>query len=89
MALGAEPRAVLWMVLREGLGVTAAGLAIGAVLSVGIGTMLTSWLSRVSAVDPITFTVAPLALITAALVACWLPARRATRVVPVQALRAE
>lgn len=89
MALGAQSRDVLWMVLREGLGVTAAGVAIGAVLSVGVGTVLSSWLYRVDAIDPVTFTLAPLVLLTAALVACWLPARRATRVVPVHALRGE
>jgi predicted permease len=89
MALGAQPSDVLWMIVREGLGVTMVGLAIGVVLSVGVGTLLASWLYRVEPVDPITFTVTPLVLLAAALVACWLPARRATRIVPVEALRAD
>jgi putative ABC transport system permease protein len=89
MALGAQPSDVLWMIVREGLGVTMVGLVIGVVLSVGVGTLLASWLYRVEAVDPVTFTVMPLVLLAAALMACWLPARRATRIVPVQALRAD
>jgi predicted permease len=89
MALGAQPRDVLGMVLREGLQLTGTGLAIGLVLSAGVALLLRSLLYRVSPFDPVTFVVAPAVLATAAFVACWLPARRATRVVPVQALRNE
>jgi putative ABC transport system permease protein len=89
MALGARPRDILWMVVGQGLGLTAVGLAIGLVLSVAVGFVLTGWLYQVHALDPLTFTVAPLVLGTAALVAAWLPARRAMRVEPVAALRTE
>jgi ABC-type antimicrobial peptide transport system permease subunit len=89
MALGAAPGAVLRLVFREGLWMTLSGAALGLLLAVGIGRVASSLLYRVSPFDPWAFTVAPLALIAAALLACWLPARRATRVNPLVALRAE
>jgi ABC-type antimicrobial peptide transport system permease subunit len=87
MALGAQSRDVLGMVLREGVQLTGTGLAIGLVLSSGVGLLLRSLLYQVSPFDPVTFIVAPAVLATAAFIACWLPARRATRVEPVEALR--
>jgi predicted permease len=87
VAVGAQPRDVLWMVLREGLLLTSAGLAIGLVLAAMSGLALSRLLYRVSPLDPIVFVAAPFALATSALVASWLPARRATKVAPVTALR--
>ncbi|HXP62708.1 MAG TPA: ABC transporter permease [Dongiaceae bacterium] len=89
MALGATARDVLWMVLREGLCLTALGVGIGLLLALAIGLLLRSIVYEASAIDPLAFTVAPLCLGLAATVACYLPARRATRVQPMVALRHE
>jgi ABC-type antimicrobial peptide transport system permease subunit len=89
MALGANARAVLWMILREGALMLTAGVVIGLALAVATGKIVSGLLYQVSALDPVAFTVAPLVLGAAALVACWLPARRATRINPIQALRTE
>ena len=66
-----------------------AGVALGLLLAMATAKILGGILYEVGALDPIAFTVAPLILITAALIATWLPARRATRIDPAQALRAE
>jgi hypothetical protein len=89
VALGAKPSDVLWMVLREGLWLTAAGVGLGLLLAVVTGRLLGSLLFQVSPLDPVVFTIAPLALALAATLACYLPARRATKVVPLAALRTE
>ena len=89
MALGATPQAVLWLVMREGLALTLVGAAIGTLLSWGIATALSGMLYEVSPLDPVVFTVAPLTLLAAALVATYVPARRATQVRPMTALRAD
>jgi predicted permease len=89
MALGASARAVLWMILSEGALMLTAGVVIGLALAVATGKIVSGMLYQVSALDPVAFTVAPLVLGAAALVACWLPARRATRINPIQALRTE
>jgi predicted permease len=89
MALGAEPSAVLWMILREGALMLATGIGIGLLLAVGTGKILSGLLYEVGALDPVAFTVAPVVLAAAALLACYLPARRATKVDPMTALRAE
>jgi predicted permease len=89
MALGAEPREVLRMILSEGLVMTLSGTALGFLLALGIGRIFSSMLYQVSPVDPVAFTLAPLVLIAAALLACYLPARRATKIDPIIALRAE
>ncbi len=89
MAIGSTSADVMWLILKEGLGVTAAGLAGGCAMSVAIGLGVASLLYEVSAFDPLVFTVAPLLLASAALAACYLPARRATRVAPTVALRTE
>jgi len=89
MALGAEPGAVQKMILREGLTMALLGVGLGLVLGLGLGQVLQSMLYKVSPVDPVTFAVAPVVLVVAALLASWLPARRATRVNPLTALRAE
>ncbi len=89
MAIGSSPRDVLWMVLKEGLGLTAAGLAAGFWMAAGIGMLVGSMLYEVSAFDPAVFLAAPLLLATASLAACYLPALRATRIQPTVALRTE
>jgi predicted permease len=89
MALGAQRKAVLWMILREGFVMIAAGLALGLLLALGTGKIVGSILYGVSPIDPFVFTLAPALLAMAALLATWLPARRATRINPMTALRTE
>jgi predicted permease len=89
MALGAEAGAVLRMIMREGFIMLFGGVTIGLLLAVAIAKILSGILYGVRALDPIAFTVAALVMTTAALIATWLPARRATRVDPAQALRGE
>jgi len=88
-ALGAEPGTVLRMILREGLLMTLGGAALGFLLALGIGRVLSGMLYQVSPVDPVAFTLAPAMLVATALLACWLPARRAAKVDPMVALRNE
>lgn len=89
MALGARPGTVLRMIFREGAVMLGCGLAVGLLLALGIGKVVSSLLYEVGALDPVAFTLAPGLLTLAAFVACWLPARRATRVPPMVALRSE
>jgi predicted permease len=89
MALGAEGKTVQWMILREGFAMVAAGLAIGLLLAFGTGKVVSSILFDVSSTDPFAFTIAPVVLMTAALLATWIPARRATKISPMAALRTE
>jgi ABC-type antimicrobial peptide transport system permease subunit len=89
MALGAQAGAVLRMIMREGSIMLVSGVAIGLLLAVATAKIVSGILYGVGALDPVAFTVAPVVLTVAALVAMWLPARRATRVDPVQALHAE
>jgi ABC-type antimicrobial peptide transport system permease subunit len=89
MALGAEGKTVQWMILREGFAMVVAGLAIGLLLALGTGKIVSSILFEVSSTDPFAFTLAPIVLMTAALVATWVPARRATKISPMAALRTE
>jgi predicted permease len=87
MAMGATRRDVLAMMLREGAVLTGIALTIGLVLSLAVGQLLTRFLFEVSATDPLAFSLSTLLLMGAALLATWLPARRATRVAPSSALR--
>jgi len=89
MALGATGGDVERLVLREGLRTTLIGLAIGLLLAAGIGKLLSGLLFHVSPYDPIVMTAAAVVLSTSAMLACYVPARRATRVVPLEALRTE
>jgi predicted permease len=89
MALGSSPNNVMWLVLKEGLVLTAAGLAVGFWIAGGIGMLVGSMLYEVSPFDPVVFVVAPLLLAAASLAACYLPALRATRIQPTVALRTE
>jgi len=89
MALGAQSRNVLGMILRQGLALTGWGLLAGLVLSFGLTRFMKSLLFQISAFDPLTYISVSLLLLAVALVACYLPARRATRVDPLVALRYE
>jgi len=89
IALGAGSGQVVALVLRHGMTLVLVGVAIGALGSLGAGQLLSSQLYRVTGTDPLVFTLVAVALIIVALLACWLPARRATRVDPVTALRTE
>jgi predicted permease len=89
MALGARPGDVLSMMLKEGAALAAVGVALGLPLAALLGFGVSSMLYDVRPLDPVVFTAAPAVLALAALVATWLPARRATRVTPLTALRAD
>jgi len=89
MALGAQQADVLRMVLRQGLRVTSLGLAIGLALAFAVTRLLSSLLYGVSATDPATFVGVSLLLCVVAMLACYIPARRATRADPIVALRYE
>lgn len=89
MALGATAQSVLWLVLREGLTLTAVGLGFGMLLAVAAGRLLSGLLYGVSPVDPLVFCIAPLLHTATALLACYFPARRAARVAPIEALKYE
>src|ERR1700720_1759665 len=89
MALGAKPAAVLRLIMVEGSIMLLSGIALGLLLAVGTGKILSGMLYDVGAFDPIAFTAAPILLAAAALVATWLPARRAAALNPVEALRYE
>ena len=89
MALGAQRSAVQRMILQEGAAMLGVGIAFGLLLAVATGKLVSSVLYEVSSLDPIAFTLAPLVLAAAGLLATWLPARRATRISPMAALRTE
>ena len=89
MALGAQPRDVLRMVLIRGGRMALAGIAVGLVASLGLIRVISNLLFGVTATDPITYAGVSGLLLGIALVACYLPARRAMRVDPIVALRYE
>jgi putative ABC transport system permease protein len=89
IALGAQPRDVLRLVLRQGLTLTLAGVGCGLLLSLALPRLMRGLLFGVSPTDPLTFVVISLLLIAVAVVACWIPARRATKVDPMVALRCD
>lgn len=89
MAVGAAPNSVQWMIMREGAFMLGSGVAIGLLLAMATGKLLSGMLYQVGAFDPLAFTTAPLVLAAATLLATWLPARRATRISPIVALRTE
>ncbi len=89
LALGAEPANVLRLVVRQGLGLTVVGLVLGLVLSMACAQGLSLFLYGVSPADPMTLCTIVSILIAVAGLACYLPARRATRVDPMEALRYE
>jgi putative ABC transport system permease protein len=89
MAIGAEPRGVRSMVLWQGLGLAAAGIIAGTVVSLALARLIEGLLHGVAAHDPVTFIVVPAVLAGVAVLASWLPAWRATRVSPLLALKSE
>jgi putative ABC transport system permease protein len=89
MALGADRRDVFRLVLARALGIVAAGIVVGLVGAVGVTRVLQTFLFGVTPTDPIAFTLVTLLLMLVGLMAAWLPARRATRIDPCAALRAE
>ena len=89
MALGAQGADVLGMVIRVGLTLVGIGVGLGLLVSLALGKVIATQLWGVSAYDPWTLTCVPILLIITGLVACWVPARRASRVDPLVALRYE
>jgi ABC-type antimicrobial peptide transport system permease subunit len=89
MALGGAERDVLNLVLRQGVGMVLAGLVVGLLAALALTRLMTRYLLGVSPSDPLTYVIVALILTAVALVACWIPARRATQVDPGVALRYE
>jgi len=89
VALGAQPRNVFGMVVRQGMGAAAAGLTLGLLGAAALGRVLTSLLYGVKPTDVFTFVGVAGVLLAVVLAACLVPARRAVRVDPLEALRSE
>ncbi|HET6893200.1 MAG TPA: FtsX-like permease family protein, partial [Pyrinomonadaceae bacterium] len=89
LALGAQLRDVLTLIMRQGMIVILIGLVIGLAASLAFMRLLRSLLFGVTATDPVTFAAITLLLTVVALLACYIPARRATKVDPLVALRYE
>ena len=89
VALGARGEDVQRMIVRQGVGVLIGGVVLGLAGAFGLTRLMGAILYEVSATDPRTFAGAPVLLVLVSLLASWLPARRATKVDPVEALRAE
>jgi putative ABC transport system permease protein len=86
VALGATGRDIVWLVMRQGVGISVLGAAIGMFSGWAAARSMTSLLYSVSASDPLTLSLAPAVLVAATLAACYLPARRASRVDPARTL---
>jgi putative ABC transport system permease protein len=89
LALGADPASVAGMILRQGSLVAGAGIAAGLATAFAASRVIASLLYGISPRDPGVFATATVLLFAIALVACWLPARRAARLSPLEALRSE
>jgi len=89
MALGARPAAILGLVVRQGMGLAVVGILAGLAGATALTRVMASLLFGVSVTDPVTFGVVPAILAAVAFAATVIPARRATRVDPIAALRAE
>ena len=89
MALGARPARIIGLVVGEGLGLTAVGLAVGLLVALGFTRVLSALLFGIAPLDVVTFVTAPVLVAVVAVAACLLPARRAAAVNPTTALRVE
>jgi putative ABC transport system permease protein len=89
LALGAQAADILWLILKQGLKLILIGIAIGLPGALGVTQLLAGLLFGASATDPLTFALVTGVLLAVALMACWIPARRATKVDPLTALRHE
>jgi ABC-type antimicrobial peptide transport system permease subunit len=89
LALGAQQSDVVWLVVGQGARLILCGTAIGLLAAFALTRLMQNLLFGVSATDPLTFIAIALLLILVALLACWIPARRATKVDPLVALRHE
>ena len=89
MALGAKRDDISRMVLRFGVRMSLIGVTVGLVAAFGLARTMAGLLFQTSTADPPTFSIVPLLLMAVAILACWVPARRATRVDPLVALRTE
>jgi len=89
VAIGAQPRQVLLLILRQGLALTVVGLVVGLLAAFALTRLLSGLLFGVAAVDPSTFASISILLLAVSLVACYLPARRAMKIDPLLALRSE
>ena len=89
LALGAQRRDILRLILGRGGKLAGLGVVVGLAAALGLTRLMSSMLYRVGATDPLTFTGVAILLTLVALAACYIPARRATRVDPVVALRYE
>jgi putative ABC transport system permease protein len=89
LAHGALPRDLLRLVVGQGMTLTLIGVVLGVGAAFGLTRLIERLLFGVSTTDPLTFATIPLLLASVALLACWLPARRATRLNPLEALRYE
>ena len=89
MALGAHSTAVVRLITRQGMLWTGIGLALGLTAALGAASLITGFLYGVGPADPLTFAVIALVLTVTALAACYVPARRASRIDPLVALREE
>jgi putative ABC transport system permease protein len=88
-SLGADPMDLIHMVIRQGMGLVIAGVVLGLAGALALTRLLRALLFEVTPTDPITFAAVSLLLAVAALLACYVPARRAARIDPLAALRSE
>jgi putative ABC transport system permease protein len=88
-ALGAQRKDVISHVLRQGFAIILPGVIAGFLAAIWLSKLLSSMLYEVSAHDPLTFAAVSAALVAIALLACWIPARRAARIDPLESLRQE